>query len=264
MSGMNKCLDIEALNLYSQFEPVGLNEMDSVQLMNRIDTKFIFPVNKLSDIIKMADNNYRILEINNQRSFQYNTTYLDTATRSFFHHQMTGKLERQKVRYRDYESTGNSFLEVKRKTNKNRTIKNRIQNNHTDGFFDDEAMSFLAGQLPKEYLNLKPVLVNRFSRFTLVNFKTPERITFDFDMYFTGGNGRNVHLPFLAIAELKKEGYNGQSPFIKIMKKQGIHPVSFSKYCIGSAMLYNMPRKNLLKETFLRLNKIENECNNNI
>lgn len=258
---MNKCLDIDAMDLYSRFEPVDLNEMDSVQLMNRFDTKFIFPANRLPDIIKMTGDYYKILEINNQRSFQYNTTYLDTASHSFFHHQMTGKLERQKVRYRVYESTGSSFLEVKRKTNKNRTTKWRIKNNQTDGFFDNEAMSFLAEHLPKDYLDIKPVLVNRFSRLTLVNFKIPERITLDFDMFYKAGNGRNIRLPFLAIAELKKEGYNGQSPFIKIMKKQGIHPASFSKYCIGSALLYDMPRKNMLKETFLRLKKIENECN---
>jgi hypothetical protein len=258
---MNKCPDIEALDLYNRFEPINLYELDTVQLMNRFDTKFVFPAYRLSDIIKMTGDNYKILEINKQRSFQYNTTYFDTINHSFFHHQMTGKLERQKVRYRVYESTGSSFLEVKRKTNKNRTIKWRIQNNQTDGFFDDEAMSFLAGHLPKDYLNIKPVLVNRFSRLTLVNFKTPERITFDFDMFYNAGNGRNIRLPFLAIVELKNEGYYGQSPFIKIMKKQSLRPVSFSKYCIGSALLYDLPRKNMLKETFLRLKKIENECN---
>lgn len=33
------------------FDPIGLNEMDKVQLMNRVDTKFAFTQQKLLEIL---------------------------------------------------------------------------------------------------------------------------------------------------------------------------------------------------------------------
>ena len=42
-----------------------------------------------------------------------------------FHNHHNGKLNRYKIRFRDYINTKNSFLEVKFKTNKGETIKSR-------------------------------------------------------------------------------------------------------------------------------------------
>jgi hypothetical protein len=66
-------------------------------------------------------------------------------------------------------------------------------------------------------------------------------------------------LPFLAIAELKRERHSGQVSLGALMKHIGIRSGSFSKYSIGSVLTREMPRKNILKPNLLLINKIENE-----
>ena len=127
----------EVLN---SFIPIGLNEMDQVSFMNRTDLKFVLSAGRVTDLLTSLDRGYKILEINNERLYSYCTTYLDTSDYLFFNQHLTGKLERNKVRFRKYESTGITFLEVKRTTNKNRTIKWRIENKLT---VKDKAPNFL-------------------------------------------------------------------------------------------------------------------------
>ena len=86
-----------------------------------------------------------------------------------------------------------------------------------------------------------------------------ERITLDYNMNFSSPGGRSRGLPFLAIAELKGERHYAQAPVRKVMKQLGIRSSSFSKYCIGSILTKEMPRKNILKPNLLLINKIENE-----
>jgi hypothetical protein len=242
--------------------PIGLGEMDAVRLMNRIDTKYVLPVNRIPNILTMMDGGYRVMEINSHRFFTYTTTYLDTVDFLFFNQHVTGKPERNKVRYRKYETTGITFLEVKQRMKNNRTIKWRIENNlKSDNKCDDKAYEFLTEYIPQKPLLLKPVLTNTFKRVTLVGSAMNERVTIDYDLSFSDGEGKQTSYPFIAIIELKKEGLNARSPFVDILKESSLHPTGFSKYCIGAAMLYDIPRKNNLKPTFLLINKIQNEFN---
>jgi len=243
------------------FVPIRLEEMDSIKLMNRVEAKFLFNVKRLPGLLDRLSGIYKILEIEHIRSFPYITTYLDTSEFLFYNQQLTGKLARHKVRYRKYESSGMSFLEVKRRTNKNRTIKWRIENSLIEDIPDENAIDFIRGFIPGKALDLKPVLVNSFSRITLAGIDLKERITMDFNLKYSGPEGNISELPFLAIAELKKEGYSGNSPFANVLKQNGIRPTGFSKYCIGNALLREMSRKNMLKPKFLLINKIENEYN---
>jgi hypothetical protein len=49
--------------ILNEYETIGLSEIDSVRLMNRTDTKYIFPVQKLPEILKLASKSYRIQQI---------------------------------------------------------------------------------------------------------------------------------------------------------------------------------------------------------
>jgi hypothetical protein len=111
---------------------------------------------------------------------------------------------------------------------------------------------------------LKPVITNSFKRITLVGNEMPERITLDIDLSYSGTDGQSSGLPFIAIAELKSEGLAIRSPFSSLVKKLSVYPAGFSKYCVGNAIIYDIPRKNILKPTLLLINKIENECNRSI
>jgi hypothetical protein len=249
----------EVLN---SFIAIGLGEMNDVRLMNRFDTKYVMSIRRIPDILTRMDGGYKMLEINNNRSFSYFTTYLDTNDYLFFNQHVTGKLERNKVRYRKYETTGTTYLEVKKRTNKNRTIKWRIVNDLTsDSKCDDKAYEFIKEYVPEKSLLLKPVLLNRFNRVTLVGSEINERITIDYNISFSDPDGNQAGFPFIAILEVKREGFSNRSPLVNILKAYSIHPIGISKYCLGAAILCDLPRKNILKQKLLLINKIENEYN---
>jgi hypothetical protein len=249
----------------NSFVPIGLNEMDNVRLLNRTDTKYVLSLKRIPDLLSRLDGGYKILEINDERSFIYSTTYLDTADYLFFNQHVTGKLERNKVRYRKYEATGSTFLEVKRRTNKNRTIKFRIENKlNSEALCDVTALEFIKEYIPQRPLLLRPVLINRFKRITLVGKEIRERVTIDYDLSFSNPYEINRNMPFIAIIELKKDRNAGRSPLTIILKKNSIHPTGFSKYCIGTSILYSLPRINMTKTKLLLIKKIENEFNNHV
>ncbi|HEX3009664.1 MAG TPA: VTC domain-containing protein [Bacteroidales bacterium] len=107
--------------------------------------------------------------------------------------------------------------------------------------------------------NLLPVVTNYFTRITLVSIEDKTRITLDYGLSFKGTCGAGENLPYLAIAEIKQEGNNNNNFFVKLLKKRGVRQGGFSKYCIGSALLYNDLRKNSLKPNFLLLNRIKKQ-----
>jgi hypothetical protein len=249
----------EIHNSLNSFTPVGLHEMDGVKLMNRVETKYIFCADRLTELLNLVKGSYKALEIDHIRNFPYCTTYLDTSDFLFFTQQVRGKLNIHKVRYRRYESTGVSYLEIKKKTNKKRTVKWRIENSLKPDSPDTEAIQFIKKYLPAGVTDLHPVLINGFTRITLVGTKCKERVTIDYDLTFASPFGKISGFPFLAIAELKREKHSCLSPFGLVMKLMRIQSGSFSKYCIGSALIMDMPRTNMLKPNLLLINKLENE-----
>jgi len=255
-------LPIHIKETFDSFSPVALEEMDNVRLMNRVDTKYVLSVKKLPELLTRINGEYRILEVNKNRLLSYDTIYLDTIDRIFYNQHVLGKPERNKVRFRKYESTGITFLEVKKKTRKNRTIKWRIENNLSDNnICDQKAMEFIKEHIQGDLPVLKPVLTSRFNRITLVGSVIKERITIDYDLSYSDREGNQRAMPSLAIIEVKRETFSAGSPFAVILKDCLIRPTGFSKYCVGTAFLYDLPRKNILKPKLLLINKIENEFN---
>jgi hypothetical protein len=246
--------------ILDSFSAVTLEEMDKVRLMNRFDTKFIFSLQMLPEILNRMNAYYKTLSVNNIRTFSYNTTYLDTGDFLFFHDHVTGRLERNKIRFREYDSTGKTFLEVKKRTNKHRTIKWRIERNTTSqSNCDEEAFEFIMKHVNMDCNRLRPVLNNSFRRITMVSREINERITIDYDLSFSLPEGNEVSLPFLAVIELKRELLSQRSDLAFILKEFFIYPTSFSKYCIGTSILNDIPHKNILKPKFLQINKIQTE-----
>lgn len=250
----------EVAKILEKFHPVGLEEMNSVRLMNRTDLKYVFSVNKLPGILNMAIGRYHVLKIDNQRDFQYSTTYLDSPDFMFLNQHINGRLPRFKIRYRVYEHSGRSFLEVKCKTSKNNTIKDRIKNNPVEGIIDSQGNRFLQDHIPIDTSIFKPVLTTKFVRLTLVGLETSERITIDYNLSFNDNSGKTIELPLLAIAELKREQFNNKSVFSQLLKDFNVRKTGFSKYCIGMSLLHNLPKQNTLKRKFLLINKIEKEA----
>ena len=55
--------------LLGAFIPIGLNEIDEVILMNRVEIKYVFSVKKLPELLNYLSEFYKVLEIDMIRSF---------------------------------------------------------------------------------------------------------------------------------------------------------------------------------------------------
>ncbi len=241
------------------FDPISLSEMDGVTLMNRIDTKFLLNSSQLPFILKKATSHYRILEINGERITPYSTVYFDTEDVKMYIMHHNGKLNRYKLRMRSYINSGLSFLEVKRKNNKGRTSKKRI--NIENSQFDSQQLlndnySFLEKRLPYSPELLSPKLQNYFRRITLVDNDKTERITIDLGLKFKSmNNDEEKVIDNLVIIELKHDG-GGKSKFRYFLNELNIIPRSMSKYCLGMVIVNPNFKNNRFKNKLRIINKI--------
>ena len=88
--------------------------MESVKLMNRIDTKYTVPMSVLPAILQAAQEDYYAQEIDGKRIATYDTMYYDTATLDMYIRHHDRQLTRQKIRVRQYVDSDLTFLEIKR------------------------------------------------------------------------------------------------------------------------------------------------------
>ncbi len=241
-------------NTINQFNSISLKEMDNVKLMNRVDTKFVCSVEQLPAILNNISDKYKVLEINEQRIMHYRTKYYDTPDFKMFIAHQNGKLNRYKVRERKYIISGINFFEIKYKNNKRRTLKSRIvkSDNYLD--FSNKEIDFLNCKSPFSSDELELKLYNTFRRITLTN--QIERVTIDFGIKFSNDNGSKGYLPALAIIEVKQSKFSINSDVVKVLKKHQIRPCSFSKYCIGTTLVYPNLKSNRFKSKILLINKL--------
>ncbi len=223
----------------SRFGEIHLEEMDSIKLMNRIDSKYLTDSLILQDILEDAlSGGYRIFENSGKRLLGYDSIYFDTGDIRMFTDHRRGKATREKIRTRLYKDSGLCFLEVKRKDNHRRTKKKRIDIS-TDCFCDfmdnNDACSWLDGHSDYNATALSPSLETIFKRITLVNRNLSERITIDTSVMFrnlrTGSVG---DIGAAVIIELKQDG-RCNSQMKDILLTHRVKPVRVSKYCIGIA-----------------------------
>jgi SPX domain protein involved in polyphosphate accumulation len=241
-----------------RFDPISLGEMDTVKLMNRTDTKFIFHTFKLKDLLKLSRDQYRVLQIGEIRTFQYNSLYYDTENLDLYLAHHNGNRPRFKVRFREYVDTDNIFLEVKKKTNKDRTRKCRMEVGKTEMELSEKSIEYVQDQSPLKASLLRPALWTIFQRVTLVGKNSAERITIDHDLSFRYRD-QEKRLPFLTICEVKRDSFAGHSAIIKNLNELSIHPGNSSKYCLGTVLLKDQVKQNSFKRNLLKLKRLEND-----
>lgn len=246
----------EVIHSLNQFDPITLEEMEGVKLMDRTDTKFTFNINELAAILEEAKNYYRILSVEGNRISRYKTLYFDTQDFDLYNEHHSGKLNRYKIRHRTYVESNIGFLEVKFKNNKGRTLKTRIKEVEVPELNTGKAFEFLKKMLPFDPLILLPKIWINYSRITLVNKTSAERLTLDLNLEFEK-NGKKQILDQLVIAEVKQDS-KVASPFISIMRNKHIRQGSISKYCFGIASSYSEVKKNNFKQKLSNVKKIIN------
>lgn len=241
--------------LLERFDPISLTEMDSVALLNRIDTKYVMTTGQLLNALTNLQPDYWVLEVNGLRLNHYQTLYFDTPRFDLYHAHVNDRPERYKVRSREYADSHLSFLEVKHRTRKDRTIKERIRTAHPVDTMTPALEHWLHGVYPLDGGVLEPKLWNTFTRMTLVSKRCCERVTLDINLAFSTDDKR-VRLDGVAVAEVKMEMNHQASPFILQMRQQRVRRQGFSKYAFGTALLYDQVKKNMMKPKILWVEKM--------
>lgn len=241
------------------FATISLEEMGSVKLLNRIDTKYVTTLPRLERLLRQAAPQYRVQQIDGTPNLPYFTCYFDTPTCEMFAEHQRGKKTRQKIRYREYEQTGTAFLEIKRKNNHGRTDKRRVA--ALQGQAIAPYADFIRDNSRYRPEALLPRLQNRFRRITLVNNAMTERLTIDTELTFRNLTTGNECSPDgLVIIELKRSGLNA-SPILPLLRDLHIHPCGFSKYCVGMALTDHAIKQNRLKERLRSIGHILSSTN---
>jgi len=241
-----------AINL-SDFAPISLREMDDVKLLDRVDTKFVIHRDSLAGYLEAISSKYRVLCIDGQLIHPYETLYFDTPDFHLYQMHHNGVLNRYKLRCRKYVSSGDSFFEIKTKTNKSRTCKQRIPVADIPEYLDEPLNQYIHDHTPKLYAEYIPALRVYFDRLTLVNKSVGERLTFDMNLRYEY-DGIKKEILNMVIVEIKQQKCS-VSPFKELMKLQHQHQAYMSKYCMGLTCIHKDLKMNNFKRKITALNK---------
>ena len=261
-----QCMTLEPI--INQFQPITLEEMSAIKLMNRTDTKFVTSVPVLARLLELARAEYRAQQTAGTRLSPYRTLYFDTPECDMYIAHQNGHLNRQKVRVRSYVSSGLHFLEVKTKDNHKRTHKKRVTLSVDDQqawpalvqASQGDISDFLTQRLRYDHTTLVPTLENEFSRITLVNRACTERLTIDTGLQFVNRVTRcRREMTGLVIIELKRDGLQ-PSPILDLLRQLRIKPHGFSKYCMGMAFTDPRLKQNRFKERMRSVERIMAQC----
>ena len=256
---------LNQLDVWHKMPSITLDEMRSVKLMNRIDTKYVLSEEEVLRLLhKALEAGYRVQIIDGVRACRYLTLYYDTPEREMFTVHHNRKLTRQKLRTRTYLESGTTFFEIKNKSNRGRTKKRRTE------IKAEELMCFAQSSEARELLannsryttdELQPALITSFSRITLVNPTLSERSTIDLELsYEDARTGNKASIEHMAIVEIKQDG-NTASMLKLMLRDMHIAPLKVSKYCLGTTLTVEGIKHNRFKAKIQRINKRLNKQN---
>lgn len=238
----------------AKFEPVSLSEMDNVKLLDRIDVKYNIHEDQLLPVLEEVLADYQALDIKGNRVAHYETTYLDTPEHLMYKQHHQGKVPRFKIRIRKYVDSNLAFFEIKKKSNKGRTLKQRIKIKSGDDIFNDATTSFLEKETQLHPNELSPALVIEYDRITLVNKSGTERLTIDTNLVVR--DGKDAHeFCGLVIIEAKLDSRT-QTPFRKALQNRRIKPFGMSKFVMAMSKLHSDIKINNFKQDLKTVDKI--------
>lgn len=245
--------------MYSKsiFHSHDLHTQSSAALMDRVEAKFVMPLLTADNYLKALVANYTILEINSRRVFTYESRYFDTPDMSSYKAHHNGKLNRYKVRLRQYREAETAFMEVKTKNNKQRVCKERIRL-LPEPDQKDRVNLFIKSAIGMSFAEFIPVMDINYQRLTLMSRDMSERVTVDTGLKFRSlTNERTVELSGLTIVEIKCSKKFSQSYAYRKFVGGGEKQQKFSKYCVAVGLTDDTGLKtNRFKPTLCKMRKL--------
>lgn len=222
---------------------ISLEELLEVAaLLNRTDRKYVVNAAQLVDLLKAMTGDVRVLEVDGLRVFGYESMYFDTAERHSYRAAAHRRRRRFKVRTRSYLDTAQSYLEVKVRDARRRTVKLRVAYPFAERMrlnADAHAFvtqTFLEHEIPADTVAaLVPTLLTKFRRSTLFIPSAGCRVTVDTDLSVAHPDGQVLVVPDLIVLETKSDAQDRRVD--RVLWRMGVRPQSVSKFAIGSALL---------------------------
>jgi SPX domain protein involved in polyphosphate accumulation len=249
---------LEQINLVlTPFERLGLNDFGDGLFAERRDRKFPCHINQTAEIIEGMQDHYDLITPNDESISAIGTLYFDTPNFDFYKDHHRGKSHRKKVRFRKYPDTETSFLEVKMKSVKGLTLKERVLSDFESNEISQEMRVFLEENGIKSSTRLEPVLEVNYRRFSFISKDRVERFSIDFEVEFSNEKGKG-DFGELAVIEVKQPHLE-TSPIIKKLRATHIREVSLSKYCLSLSTLIPELKSNRFKPALRSLQALFHE-----
>ncbi len=226
-----------------RFARVDLDDVrDRAELLDRRDRKYLLAPDELSRFLAELPDRTQVLEMEGLRSFRYRSVYFDTPDLVSYRAAAHGRPRRWKLRVRTYVDSGESWLELKIRDRRGRTVKHRrprppvlpevlagTERAYAAQVADDAALesAFAA--------RLEPALTTSYERTTLLDPLLGSRATIDLCLRGDLPGGGQVLLPDLAIVETKCTDRAGDID--RLLWSMGRRPLRLSKYatCLAAA-----------------------------
>lgn len=226
----------------------GLTER--AELLTRTDRKYLVDLSALPGLVgALADGEspVAVLEIDGRRHFGYESVYFDTPALTSYLQAARRRPRRFKVRTRTYLDSEATFLEVKTRDGRRRTVKTRMDRpsgqDRWEPPLDASARTFVAGLLGRSVPDvgmvvstLTPTLATRYRRTTLHLPDDAARVTLDVQLRATDRHGAALVVPGLAIVETKTLGRACAAD--RVLWQRGLRPIKVSKYATTMAALH--------------------------
>jgi hypothetical protein len=223
-------------------EPVALAQLTaSAELQTRVDRKYVLPRRAVAGLLAEIAADARVLEIDGQREFGYESVYFDTPELLSYRLTALRRRRRFKIRTRTYLDSAQCWLEVKTEGSRGSTVKERLPYAMTDHAELAPGRWFVDGILARlavpawAGLSFEPTLVTRYRRSTLLLPATRSRVTIDTQLMWQAGDAGQLSLPRLVVVETKTG--STPSPVDRLLWARQYRPVKISKYATGLAAL---------------------------
>lgn len=239
---MNNQLDL------GQYAAASLDEViTEAALLTRVDRKYLLPISAAQRVLDKGTRGARALEIRGRRSFAYDSVYFDTADHLSYRLTAQRRRRRFKIRTRSYVDTGSAFLEIKTKSGRGSTVKDRMGYDPSDrAEITPEGQDFIATILAQHghdaelVKDLRPSLISQYERVTLL-MSDRSRATIDLRLRWNDADDTTIALCDHVIIESKSLGR--PSLLDRALWRAGHRPSGISKFGTGTAALHpDFPR----------------------
>lgn len=245
------------IEVAEQFATAAPTMLRGCMLLERTDTKFLVPRDKLLSLLAAVRDDYSVLRAGARCFASYDTLYFETPDLRCFHDHRRGRRTRYKVRIRHYPDRRLSFLEVKSKQRANTTNKFRLDWPYGNSVLGPEGRAFVEAHTDLPSHLLWPKVWISFSRLTLLGPEDAERITIDVDLELGRTPRQRQPVRGVAFVEVKQRSYHVDTPIMRALRAHKLRAGSASKYCLAIAHTHPRVRLNRLRPYLREIERLQ-------